>query len=145
MKTESHPATNPLTGTPQRDLPTSRCMVRYAKEATNTPTMAILKMFAPKASSPPSWKINAWTPTTVVRTRTAAHGPSRMAARAAPSRWPEVPPATVKFSIWPAKMQAARTPMSGTWRSSRSLLTRFRASAITTIADQKHDDGDGHR
>ena len=52
----------------------------------------------------------------------ASHGPSRIAASAAPSRWPLVPPATGKFSIWTAKMNAAVTPSSGTRLSSSEEL-----------------------
>ncbi len=85
----------------------------------------MLKMLAPNASSPPSWKIKAWMLTTLVMTSTAAQGPSRMVAMAAPIRCPEVPPATVKLSICPAKMAAASTPINGTWRSPISWLTRF--------------------
>ena len=39
---------------------------------------------------------------------------------APPSRWPVVPEATGKFTIWAAKMNAAHTPASGTRRSPNS-------------------------
>ena len=43
---------------------------------------------------------------------TAGHGPSMIAAAAPPAKWPDVPPATGKFSICSAKMSAAMTAMS---------------------------------
>ncbi len=88
---------------------------------------AMLNRLAPSAAIPPSWKISAWALTTMVMTNTAAHGPSKISARAAPSRWPDVPPATGKLSICPAKIAAATTPINGTLRSSMSRLTRMKA------------------
>ncbi len=48
----------------------------------------------------------------------SSHDPSRTAASAAPRKWPLVPPATGKFSICAAKMNAAVTPSRGTLFSS---------------------------
>src|SRR6185369_9545159 len=64
----------------------------------------------------------------------AIHGPSRIAARPAPRKWPLVPPATGKLSIWAANTNAAVTPSSGTRRSSRSRLARRRPYATAPAA-----------
>jgi len=56
-------------------------------------------MFAPKAVSPPSWKIKHWAVKTTAITIAPAYGPSKTAARTPPNKCPEVPPITGKFSI----------------------------------------------
>ena len=65
--------------------------------------------------------------TTLVMTKIAAQGPIRIVASAAPIRWPEVPPATAKLIICPAKIAAANTPIIGTCCSPRSFPTRRKA------------------
>ena len=64
---------------------------------------------------------------TTAITMQASHGPSRIVARAAPRKWPLVPPATGKFSIWAAKTNAAVTPSSGTFSSSSEAPARLTA------------------
>ena len=71
---------------------------------------AMLSRFAPMTTRPPSWKTMACRATTAVKATTAAQGPRTMAASAAPIRWPDVPPATGKFNICAANMNAAMTP-----------------------------------
>src|SRR4051794_32566174 len=84
----------------------------------------MLKMFAPSAVMPPSANTNDCVTSTTDITRHATHGPSRIAASAAPRKCPLVPPATGKLSIWTANTNAAVTPRSGTRRSSSSRLAR---------------------
>ena len=71
---------------------------------------------------PPSAKAKACTASTTAITRQASQGPSSTAASVAPRKWPLVPPAIGKLSIWAAKMNAASTPSSGTRASSSSML-----------------------
>ncbi len=85
---------------------------RYIELATKTPIIAMLKRLAPSTTNPPSWNNSAWVATTLVMITTAAHGPRSMVASAAPNRWPEVPPATVKFNICPANMQQPVRPLT---------------------------------
>jgi len=73
----------------------------------------MLKMFAPRAETPPSANIRHWTISTAEMTTTAALGPSSTAARTAPIRCPEVPPATGKLIIWAANTNAAARPEQG--------------------------------
>ena len=80
--------------------------------------------FAPSAVIPPSANTNACATSTTESTSPASHGPSRIAASAAPRKWPLVPPATGKLSICAANTNAAVTPSSGTRRSSSSRLAR---------------------
>ena len=98
----------------------------------------MLSTLAPSAVIPPSAKAKAWTPTTTVSTRQASQGPSRAAAKVAPRKWPLVPPATGKLSIWAAKMNAASTPSIGIRDSSSSrsetLSAIPTASAASTAA-----------
>src|SRR5215208_1386063 len=61
---------------------------------------------------------------TAVITSIPAQGPRVIAARAPPSKWPEVPPATGKLIIWAAKIKAAITPINGTCLSPRDLFER---------------------
>ena len=79
----------------------------------------MLNTFAPSASTPPSAKTKHWTISTDVMTRTAALGPSRTEHSTPPTMWPDVPPATGKFSIMAAKTKAPERPMSGTFRGGR--------------------------
>ncbi len=76
--------------------------------------MAMLNVLMPRAVSPPSAKMSACTTTTTVTTSSPSDGPSSTAARAPPRRWPDVPEATGKFTIWAAKTNAADTPARGT-------------------------------
>src|ERR1039458_6718374 len=69
--------------------------------------MAMLKMFAPSASTPPSANRKHCTINTVVSTTIAALGPSKAAASTPPTRCPEVPPATGKLTTCAAKRNAA--------------------------------------
>ena len=55
--------------------------------------------------------------------------------QAPPSRWPVVPEATGKFTIWAAKMNAAHTPASGTRRSPNS--THWHAMPCPTRSLQR--------
>jgi hypothetical protein len=54
-----------------------------------------------------------------------AQGPKRTDEKTAPKKWPLVPPATGKLSIWAAKMKAAVTPISGTSFSPKERFTLF--------------------
>jgi hypothetical protein len=54
-----------------------------------------------------------------------AHGPKRTDEKIAPRKWPLVPPATGKFSIWAAKIKAAVTPINGTSFSPKDRFTLF--------------------
>src|ERR1035441_6017151 len=74
------------------------------------PTIAMLKMFAPSASTPPSANRKHCTINTVVSTTIAALGPSNAAASTPPTRCPEVPPATGKLTICAANRKPAPTP-----------------------------------
>ena len=90
------------------------------RPANRAPSTPMLSTFAPSALMPPSANANAWTAITTAMTRQASQGPSSTAARVAPRKWPLVPPAIGKLSIWAAKMNAASTPSSGTRASSSS-------------------------
>ena len=101
--------------------------------------MAMLKMFAPSAVTPPSWNKKHCTISTVVTTTTAALGPSNAATSMPPTRWPEVPPATGKFTICAANKNAAARPSNGTRRGGSSRLTCRKAkptpaAEITAVA-----------
>ena len=86
---------------------------------------------------PPSAKKNACVEMTTAMTRQASHGPSSTAARAAPRKWPLVPPATGKLSICAAKMNAAVTPSSGMRRSSsRPFVLRTATASTATVGTQ---------
>ena len=89
---------------------------------------------------PPSAKTKACAVSTTASTRQASHGPRRTAASAAPSRWPLVPPATGKLSIWAAKMNAPVTPSSGI-----GLVIQARLRAAEAVRDRarRNDAGDG--
>src|SRR3954452_12420346 len=104
----------------------------------SAPITPMLRMLAPSAVIPPSAKTNACTPSTTASVRHARHGPSMIAASAAPRKWPLVPPATGKLSIWAAKMNAAVTPSSGTRRSSRSVLAFLSPTPTATAAGTAH-------
>ena len=51
----------------------------------------MLVMFSPSAVTPPSAKSRHWTIRTVETQSAPTQGPTRMAARVPPSRWPETP------------------------------------------------------
>ena len=73
------------------------------------------------------------------------YGPTRIAASAAPSRWPLVPAATGKLIIWTAKTKAATRPASGAVRSSSSLRaprTLMATAAAATPDDRRRRDVD---
>ena len=74
---------------------------------------AMLKIFAPRARTPPSAKRKHCTTNTAVMTMMAALGPNRTEISTAPSRCPDVPPATGKFNICAAKTKAAARPSRG--------------------------------
>src|ERR1035441_9173380 len=81
--------------------------------------MAMLKMFAPSASTPPSANRKHCTINTVVSTTMAALGPSKAAASTPPTRCPDVPPATGKLTICAANKNAAVSGLTnpdGTYR-----------------------------
>jgi hypothetical protein len=101
---------------------------RNTSQATKTPISAMLTTFRPSAETPPSANSRAWSRRTTEMTIAPTHGPSRIATSAPPSRWPEVPAATGKFSIWTTKMKAAASPASGIWRSERVVRTRCRTA-----------------
>ena len=87
----------------------------------------MLKTLAPNAMTPPSWNKKHCTMSTVVTTTTAALGPSRAATSVPPTRWPDVPPATGKFTICAANRNAAARPSNGTRRGGSSRRTCRRA------------------
>ena len=98
----------------------------------------MLRMLAPSAVIPPSANTNACATSTTDIARQAIHGPSRIAASAAPRKCPLVPPATGKLSICTAKMNAAVTPSSGTRRSSSSTLARLSPTPTAAAAGIAH-------
>ena len=73
--------------------------------------------FDPSADRPPSANTTACTVNTTDTHNTAAHGPTSTAASTPPRRCPLVPPATGKFNICTAKMNAETSPHSGICRS----------------------------
>src|SRR5262245_51747889 len=95
--------------------------------------MAMLKMLAPRASSPPSAKIRHCTMSTAAMARTAPLGPSRTAASVPPRRCPEVPPATGKLIICAAKTKAAVSPRRGTRRGGKCRCA-WRRAMVTPVA-----------
>ena len=94
----------------------------------------MLKMFAPSASTPPSLKMSACTSSTQAMTIAAAPGPISTAASTPPSKCPEVPPATGKFSICAANTNAALKPISGILLRGSVRLT-WRAATASPPAD----------
>ena len=74
-------------------------------------------MLTPSAVSPPSANSTPCMSSTTETHSTPVYGPTSIAARAPPSRWPLVPAPTGKLSIWTAKMNAATRPASGAVRS----------------------------
>ncbi len=59
MKIEDQAAMKPLTSSPHGSPRSNRRRVVYTKYETATPTRAMLKRLAPRATSPPSWKMSA--------------------------------------------------------------------------------------
>ena len=110
----------------------------------------MLKRFAPRAETPPSAKRKHWTMSTAVSTTTAALGPSRAATNTPPTTWPEVPPATGKFTICAANKNAAANPKSGmrwggssrrTWRKARPTPTAESAAAVAAVFPSRNPSG----
>src|SRR5262245_26853502 len=95
--------------------------------------MPMLKMLAPRASRPPSAKSKHCSVRTAVITSTAPLGPRSTLASTPPTRWPEVPPAIGKFTIWAAKTKAAVTPSRGTFRGG-SCVRAWRTAVATPTA-----------
>ena len=111
---------------------------RYSPYPMTAVSSPMLKILAPITSRPPSWKSSPCTAMTAVITKTAAQGPSTMAASAPPKKWPDVPPATGKLSICAAKMKAAITPISGTCFSPSDLFVLEMAiPTVTAVIAQK--------
>ena len=98
--------------------------------------MAMFRIFAPSAVSPPSAKSSACTASTTVITSVPTHGPTRIAASAPPSRCPDVPAATGKLIICAAKMNT-----SSQAGQRRSAIVEFRAR----LAHGYRDDHPGHQ
>ena len=115
--------------TSNRDQDTFGLMTLIPSRGSENPLFASLLYMAPAPHTDD--QVNAWTEITAVITRTAGQGPSKITAREAPNKCPEVPPATVKLSICAAKMAAARTPIKGTVRSPSCLLVFLKAILIT--------------
>jgi hypothetical protein len=101
--------------------------------ATRAVMIAMFRTFTPSAVTPPSANNNACTMTTTETTTTPIDGPRRMAASAPPSRWPLVPAATGKLSIWRAKMTAADSPAKGICFSRRRAAPIFSDAASPPI------------
>jgi len=72
--------------------------------------------------------VRLWTTITDDRITMADAGPTRTAASAAPIRWPLVPAATGKLTIWAANTNAATSPA----RASDSSRSRRRATRRAT-------------
>jgi hypothetical protein len=87
----------------------------------------MLKIFDPIAVNPPSANPKHCTTRTIVRIMRLAQGPRRTDEKTAPRKWPLVPPATGKLSIWAAKIKAAVTPIRGTSFSPKVWFTFFTA------------------
>src|ERR1017187_8176280 len=98
--------------------------------------IAMLKMFAPSASTPPSANRKHCTINTVVSTTIAALGPSKAAASTPPTRCPEVPPATGKLTICAANRNAAASPSNGTRRGGSRRRT-WRNASPTPAAESR--------
>ena len=97
------------------------------------PTRLMFTTLSPSALSPPSAKSSACTASTTAMHIEPAQGPMSTAASTPPSRCPLVPWATGKLSICTAKMNAAVTAASGTWRSpSWSRLRRVATASVPT-------------
>src|SRR3954469_7386751 len=136
--TASHaPPADTASSTPRRRGSTDRA-ASISPPTTSAPMTPMLRTFAPSAVTPPSANTNDCTTSTTDMTTQASHGPSRIAASAAPRKWPLVPPATGKLSICTANTNAAVTPSSGTRRSSRSRLARRRPYATAATAGTAH-------
>ena len=80
---------------------------------------------------PPSANRSAWTRQHDRQAQQPIQGPTSTAARAPPIRWPLVPLATGKLSIWSTKTKAPTSPARGTSRSlsSEAALRRLAAMA----------------
>ena len=92
----------------------------------------MLKTLRPRAVNPPSANKKACISKTTVRAKVAAQGPTKTAARTAPSKWPLVPAATGKLSICTAKIKTAVKPASGAVFSSSCERAPFKAAATPT-------------
>jgi hypothetical protein len=77
---------------------------------------------------PPSPNNNAWTTKATVTAIQAAHGPSRIAAKTAPTACPVVPPGIGTLSIIITKLKAAAIAKSGTCLAFKVFLTIFEAT-----------------
>src|SRR5579862_395271 len=98
-------------------------------------TNAILKVFAPYASTPPSPKNNAWINNAVLTAITAAQGPSTTAIRTAPTACAVVPSGIGTLNIITRNAYAAPSASSGTKRFFTIFFTRRVAVTHTgTIA-----------
>ena len=91
---------------------------RRSRSRRAPPTIAMFSTFSPSADSPPSAKNSPWTSSTSAMQIAPGHGPTSTVASTPPSRWPLVPAATGKFSIWTANTKAATRPASGACLSS---------------------------
>lgn len=107
---------------------------RKASQPTRDVTIAMLRTFNPKTTTPPSAKRSAWTTTTTVTTSAPTQGPRRIAARAPPSRCPLVPAATGKLSICTAKTNAAVSPAIGICFSAKRLPVSLSEAQIPPAA-----------
>ena len=77
----------------------------------------MLKQLAPSAVMPPSPKKNAWMASAVETARIDADGPSTIAASAAPTAWPVVPPGSGMLNIITTNENAATSDSRGTSRA----------------------------
>ena len=87
-------------------------------------TTPMLKQLAPIAVIPPSPKNRAWMMSAIDTARPPISGPSRMAARVAPTAWPVVPPGSGTLNIMMMNEKAAMRAIIGTLRA----LTRVRSA-----------------
>ena len=94
----------------------------------------MLTTFKPSAESPPSANSTAWTTSTTVTASAPAYGPTSTAASTPPKKWPLVPLATGKLSIWAANTNAAASPTTGMSRSSSVADVFLRHQAMPPIA-----------
>ena len=98
---------------------------RYTPYPTHGITNAMLKLFAPSASTPPSPKNSAWIPSAMLTAMTAAHGPRTIAIMTAPTAWAVVPSGIGMLNIITRKLNAAPTAISGTYWLLTIFLTRL--------------------
>ncbi len=126
--TDSAAVETTLSNPPRNRATLMRPKISLGRAPAATPTIAMLKRFAPSARIPPSWKTKAWRIRTADITIIAGPAPNTAPSKAPPARCVLTPGPTGKLSICAPNTKAPMTPISGT---SRSRMVNSRARRPT--------------